>query len=297
MKKLTVLLLSFLLASPALGADLKVTRNVTYTRRGLARQMLDVYAPAGVADAGTGTRPAVLVIHGGGFVGGVRQQMDPLCRELTSRGLVVFNVDYRLGPRYEFPAGIEDVRCALRFIGAHAGDYGADPGRIGVTGESAGGYLSAMAAYLAPGDYPDPGCQTPGPVPAVAAAALYYGVYDLARSYYLPFPAIHQMYWLSLRASPRTTPARFAQYAVEPVVEREVRAGRTLPPTLLLVGDVDPLYPETLLLYQKLKLLGQDAELQVYPGADHAFAVYSRMAAFQPSLARAADYLKDRLSR
>jgi len=287
--------LALLLAAPAFAAEPKITRNVTYTRRGSARQRLDVYAPT-VAPKGAG-RPAVLVIHGGGFVGGVREQMAALGRELAARGLVAFNIDYRLGPRSTFPAGIEDVRCALRFIGAHAREYGADPTRIGVTGESAGGYLSAMAAYPAPGDFPDPTCATPGPVPPVRAAALYYGVYDLERSYYLPFPAIHQMYWMALWTAPTKDPARYAQFAVEPVVERQVRSGATLPPTLLLAGDVDPLYPETLLLYQKLRLLGQDAELQVYPGAAHGFVLYPKKYPAPVSRIRAAEWLAQRLGK
>jgi len=124
----------------------RVEKGVTYVERGRKSLRLDVYLP----EAGAAPVPAVVVIHGGGFIGGFRGMMDPLCRALAAAGMAAFNIDYRLSPRYQFPAPTEDARCALRWVARHAKEYGADPGRLGVTGESAGAYLAAMTVFPGP---------------------------------------------------------------------------------------------------------------------------------------------------
>lgn len=92
-------------------------------------------------------RPALVYCHGGGFVIGSLDSHDGLCRALAvASGIDIVSVDYRLAPEHPFPAGLDDVRAALRFVASEAGDLGVDPARIGIGGDSAGANLAAVVA-------------------------------------------------------------------------------------------------------------------------------------------------------
>ncbi len=109
---------------------------------------LRVYTPPGPRPAAG--HPLVLAFHGGGFVLGSARQGDwassVVCREV---GAVVVSVDYRLAPTHRFPAALDDCLGALLWAVEHAAELGADPERVAVMGESAGGNLAAVVALLA----------------------------------------------------------------------------------------------------------------------------------------------------
>lgn len=106
-------------------------------------QYLDLYLP----DSGE-KLPLLVLIHGGGFVFGDSQtrQVQWMYRYFRQHGYVCASVNYRLAQEAPWPAAIADVKAAIRYLRANADDYGIDAGRIAVWGESAGGYLAAMAA-------------------------------------------------------------------------------------------------------------------------------------------------------
>jgi acetyl esterase len=115
------------------------------------------YAPY---DEPGGPRPLLVFLHGGGFVIGDLDTHDAPCRILCRHaGVHVLAVDYRLSPEHEFPAGVDDALAALRWAVEHAGALGADPERVAIGGDSAGGNLSAVASQLAARDG--------GPAPAL----------------------------------------------------------------------------------------------------------------------------------
>jgi acetyl esterase len=103
---------------------------------------LRLYRPAGVSTPA----PALVYLHGGGWVIGDLDTHDVLCRELADEGrCVVVAVDYRMGPEHRFPAAVHDVLDAIRWIHGQAGALGLDAGRLAVGGDSAGGNLAAVA--------------------------------------------------------------------------------------------------------------------------------------------------------
>ena len=120
-------------------APASVDMNVEYDKPGGTAVHMDVYKPAHAGD-----RPAVVVIHGGGWMAGNRKDMAPFCEKLVERGYVVANVQYRLAPTHKWPAMLDDVQSAVRFLRRNALMYRVDPKRIGSLGASAGGHLALM---------------------------------------------------------------------------------------------------------------------------------------------------------
>ncbi len=137
------------------------------------RNRLDVIRPKGPGQR----RPALLQIHGGGWVMGEKEQQgQPLMHHLAERGWVCFAINYRLSPRATFPDHIVDVKRALVWIRRHAEELGIDPDFIAVTGGSAGGHLAALTALSVDDPRFQPGFEEEST--RVAACVPFYGVYD-----------------------------------------------------------------------------------------------------------------------
>lgn len=125
-------------------SEVRVVEDLFITKAGETEIRGDMYIPDG-----KGPFPGMLFIHGGGFVGGSRKwsNLPPLNRAVAEKGYVVFSVDYRLLKEGGiFPNNVKDCKCGLAWMKEHAAEYGIDAERIGVMGESAGGYMSAMIA-------------------------------------------------------------------------------------------------------------------------------------------------------
>jgi acetyl esterase/lipase len=126
----------------------EVVRNVTYTPAAWpAALTADLYRPQG-----TGPFAAVLLIHGGGWSGRTRGDMDGVAEKLASRGYVVMNASYRFAPRWTFPAQLQDVQQAVLFMRGHANEYRLQPDRIASWGYSSGAHLAALLGVTGPGD-------------------------------------------------------------------------------------------------------------------------------------------------
>jgi acetyl esterase/lipase len=154
---------------------IEVVRDVSYAPQFGKRGLLDVYKPEGDV---TGA-PVLLQVHGGGWtIGNKDQQGLPLMKHMARAGWVCFAINYRLSPRDRWPAHIEDVKRAIAWIREHGEEHGADPSFIAITGGSAGGHLTALAA-LTPND-PEyqPGFEDADTT--LQAAVPFYGLYDMA---------------------------------------------------------------------------------------------------------------------
>jgi acetyl esterase/lipase len=130
-----------------ISTSFTVTRDVIYTPAGWPAALpADLYVPALTA---TAPRPAVLLLHGGGWTNGDRRwHMSSIAEKLARRGYVVLNATYRTTPEFTFPAPVEDLREAVQWLRTHAAAHGIDPQRIATFGYSAGGHLAALVGLM-----------------------------------------------------------------------------------------------------------------------------------------------------
>ena len=131
--------------------SLRIERDIAYRNGESKSWRLDMAMPASKS---TKSRPALVIVHGGGWSGGSKSVdvYQKMMLDYARKGYVTVNVEYRLTGQAPFPACIEDVRCAVRWLRAHAKTYGVDPDRIGAYGHSAGAHLVLMLAMLTPAD-------------------------------------------------------------------------------------------------------------------------------------------------
>jgi acetyl esterase/lipase len=122
-------------------ARVEVRKDVEYGRVDAESLKLDLYLPAEQTAA---LRPGLVFIHGGGWSGGDKQEFADKAQEMAGRGYVAISVNYRLAPKHRYPAAIEDVQRAVRWLRRNADAYHVDPERIGAMGASAGGHLASM---------------------------------------------------------------------------------------------------------------------------------------------------------
>lgn len=210
-------------------------------------------------------RPALVWIHGGGFVMGSARQDDVLCgRFARDLGAVVVSVDYRLAPEHPYPAALDDCVAACTFVRREAAALGVDPARVAVGGMSAGGGLAAALALRLHDEghpplvgqvlsYPMLDDRTllrevdPGPLRLWSPASNRFGW-----TAYLPWPPG------SGSVPDHAAPARRAEL-------------RGLPPTWLGVGTHDLFHDEDLAYAARLRDAGVPVVTEVVPGAFHAF--------------------------
>lgn len=247
------------------------TRNITFTQVGTKKLKLDVYAPAAQASPGE-LRPAVIQIHGGGWViGDKREQGLPLLKHLARQGWVGFNVNYRLSPKATFPDHLVDVKTALVWVREHAAEYGIDPEFIVVTGGSAGGHLTALMGLTANDPDFQPGFEDADT--SLQAAVPFYGVYDFTNreGYYPPEVVPKFMGPVIIKAKLEDEPEKFA--AASPLDQIHADA----PPFFVIHGDLDTLAPVEGARDFVRELRAVSSAPVVYlelKGAQHAFEIF-----------------------
>jgi acetyl esterase len=229
---------------------------------------LRLYRPLG-SDATT-VLPVLVYYHGGGWVIGDLDTHDTLCRELANAaGCAVVAVDYRMGPEHRFPAAVDDVLAATRWVRAQAGALRLDPGRLAVGGDSAGGNLAAVVALAArdAGDLP------------IALQLLIYPATDMRRGH--PSHTTNgDGYVLT-----RDTLAYFHDhYIADPAHDLDWRASPLLhtdlaglPPALVITAGYDPLRDEGLDYARALTEAGNRATCVCFERQIHGFITMGRV--------------------
>jgi acetyl esterase/lipase len=213
-----------------------------------------LHRPIGVGEPA----PALLWMHGGGYVLGNAQQDDGVCRRFSrTLGITVASVDYRLAPEHPYPAALQDCYSALIWL---AGLPTVDPARIAIGGASSGGGLAALLALLA---------RDRGEV-AVAQQLLAYPMLD-DRSGARPANPKYRLW------TPRNNRFGWAAYLGDADPQVAVPARRDdlgrLPPTWIGVGTNDLFHDEDLAYAERLTSAGVPCQIEVVPGAFHGFDI------------------------
>jgi acetyl esterase/lipase len=266
------------------------TRTVRYATVDGADLNLDVWLPT---HRNGQLAPAVVFVHGGGFVKGSRSETPQWNRWLNDAGYAVFDVGYRLAPPARWDTAAGDVACALAWLGSNADRYGVDPGRVALGGRSAGGNLALRVAYTGPGTFSSSSCGGT-PVPVRSVFALYPPV-DLVAWWQsdLVLHGSRQDPQLYTGGTPSTYPDRYA--AASPI--RHVRPG--LPPTLLVAGASDQFVPaaQSAALHRELDQAGVPNQFVALPFADHDYDLSWNSLATQITQHVLADFLHRNLAR
>ena len=260
---------------------LEVERDVPYLPDGSAEHLLDVYRPV----KREGPLPALLYLHGGGFRILSKDSHWVMCLAFARRGLVVFNANYRLGPRHKYPAAHQDACAALEWVADNAARFGADPERLLIAGESAGANLTAALTLACCFPRPEPWARRVfdvglSPLAALPACGMFQ-LSDPARFWRQRPMSV----WLRDRLSEPAmaylgggeaggsadppVPAGLADPLL--ILEGDEEPDRPLPPFFAPVGTKDPLLPDTRRLKAALDRRGVPCQVQYYPGEIHAF--------------------------
>jgi acetyl esterase/lipase len=205
---------------------------------------LDLYRPAYVH----GAVPCVIVVHGGGWQSGDNTEFAALNAYLASRDYVVAAINYRLAPRWKFPASRDDVLAAVEYVKAHASEFGVDPARLILFGRAEGGQLALLAAYSAHDA-------------AIKGVVSVYSPTDLRAAYDHPSPRALYDTRSVLEAYMGGTPAQADQQYFDASPVNFVDAAA--PPTLLIHGARD----QTIAIEQSARL---DERLMT-AGVKHVF--------------------------
>lgn len=235
--------------------------DIEYSNVG-QRSALDIVRPK----AASGLRAAIVMIHGGGFRGGNRQSYLPMAVRLAEHGYVAATVSYRLAPRNQFPAAVEDVKAAVRFLRANAAKYGIDPERIGAMGGSAGGHLALMLGLTADAREFEGTGPNRDQSSRVRCVVDYYGPADFTQSYSKSVDAAQV---LPLFLGGDLDHNRAIHQRASPLNWVTPNAA----PVLAIHGTDDTYvaYEQSIWLMERLIAAGVPAELETIPGAGHGF--------------------------
>lgn len=239
--------------------DITVSKDVVYGDAGNRPLKLDLYQP----DPATRRATALIMVHGGGWIGGSKAMLEEHARQLARDGFTVFAPEYRLTGEAVWPAQIHDVKRAIRWVRSRAGAYGFDPDRIALEGHSAGAHLVLLAAGTADDarfDPPDADVSIPAHAAAVVAV----------------YPPV-----LLYRGEGRPSGGNRASALKGADVSDEAAAlaspinhiGPDFPPVMLLHGDADKLVPvsASLRFQEALRARGLRVDSHIFAGLPHGF--------------------------
>nr|AFK83603.1 lipolytic enzyme SBLip5.1 [uncultured bacterium] len=213
----------------------------------------------------SGTLSALVYFHGGGWVIGGLESHDRECRALANlSGCTVIAVDYRLAPEHPFPAAVEDAYAATSYVAEHAAEFGIDPQRIAVGGDSSGGNLAAVVTLMAR--------EKGGP--KLAFQLLIYPGVDLADDHRPSMIEFAEGHFLT-----RPLMDYFANHYIPKLEDRRrpdasplyATDFRGLPPALVITAECDLLRDQGELYAQKLREAGVPVSVKRYDGMIHPF--------------------------
>jgi acetyl esterase/lipase/sugar lactone lactonase YvrE len=240
--------------------DIACTPQISYATVDGRKLYMDVYRPKSAPNKS----PAVIVVHGGGWVKGAKEKFAAFSASICRRGYVVANIEYRLGLEAKFPAAIRDCNAATAYLHTHASDIGIDPNRIAVVGGSAGGHLAGLMA--AGSDLAELRHATVAGPNQLAAVVVMAGPMEISpgrvadQSVAEPDKSF-AVVWFGGDAKQKPAMYKLADVAS--------KVDAKMPPVLFLTGSKDnPVKNKA--VQAKLESLGVETELSIVEGAKHA---------------------------
>jgi len=243
-----------------------VERNIVYGMYSGLALLLDVHRPANPNGFG------VVFISGSGWQAGLDYGVAPLKEQqiplwgppLLAAGYTVFAINHRAAPRFHYPAAIDDVQRAIRYVRFHAREYGIEGARIGGVGGSSGGHLIGLAALLGSAGNPQDADPVNRESAALTAVVLRAPLLDLRTIDTVEGTA----YVVSFMEAPMSNASADAAYsAASPITHVNTRS----PPVLLLHGDADMLVPlsQSVAMQAALEAAEVPVKLVTIPGGVH----------------------------
>ncbi len=254
----------------------EVHANIVYRVANNYDAKLDVYQPAGKSQP----TPVVIVIHGGGWIAGTKEERTLEVAPFLQMGFAAVNVEYRLAQTSLAPAAVEDCRCALHWVFANAKKYNFDPTRVVLQGGSAGGHLVLTTGMLTPAAGFDKECwtdlenfwsQNPGTDsdPRVAAIVNWFGISDVLDELHGPNAKGYAVIWLGDQPNADELAKRLSPINY---------VNKNTPPIITIHGDKDALVPyeQSVRLHKALDAAGVPNQLYTVPGANHGGFSYEQ---------------------
>ncbi len=274
--------------APKIPDTVLADREVEYSAVG-GRQTMDIIRPR---DASGTPRPAVLLVHGGGFRAGTKEGYIALAVKLAEHGYVAATANYRLAPRNQFPAAVQDVKAAVRFLRANAAKYQIDANHIGALGGSAGGHLVLMLGLTAGVEEFEGSGPNRDQSSAVQCVVDEYGPTDFTQSYSKSVDAAEV---LPKFLGGDLDHERLAHMRSSPLNWVTPNAA----PILAIHGTADPYvaYEQSLWIIERLIAAGVPAELETISGAGHGFKGADAQRADDRAFAWFDKYLKPQPAR
>jgi acetyl esterase len=262
----------------AVCAHAELRENIEFAVNGGVHLTLDANVPDG-----PGPFPTVIVVHGGGWVNGDKQTyVKPILPPLTKAGFTWFTINYRLAPQWHFPAQLDDLESAIVWVKKHVREYKADPNRMAILGESAGGHIVALAGAKFT------------PATRVKAVVVLYGPHDLlARARKMGTVGENVRKLLDIPDK------------LDAASEKKLRAAspityvkKNMPPYLLIHGTKDEKVPYELSVSMcaKMKEAGASCELFTVQDGIHGMGGWEKNPAQQAYKEKTVEWLKNKLS-
>jgi acetyl esterase/lipase len=270
------------------SASISEDKNVVYCKVDNRNLLLDVFYPRQKRKR---ARPAILIVHGGGWRSGNRTQHHPMAQRLAALGYVCFTPEYRLSTEALYPAAIHDLKSALRWMRLHARQYGIDTGKMAVLGFSAGGELAAFIGTT--NNLP----QFEGSACHLNHLSSVQAVVDLDGTLSFVHPESGEgddsrstsaaTYWFGY--SKKENPALWQE--ASPLAH----AGKNTPPILFVNSSVTRMHAGREDFLKELDRYGIYAEVHTFPDAPHSFPLFHPW--FDPTITYIDNFLKKVFSR
>ena len=246
----------------AKAEDITVENDIEYANPDDQHLKVNMARPT----KGTGPFPAVVCIHGGGFRAGDRNGYNDMIRQLAQHGFVAVTVEYRLAPKYPFPAAVYDVKASVRWLRANAKKYRIDSERIGAMGGSAGANLAEMLGVTEGVKMLEGTEGNPDQSSGVQTVVSYFGPTDFTKSYGKSVDAAEV---LPLYLGGNLEKARVRHLQSSPLYWVTPNAA----PTLCIHGTKDNYVADEQARWfvDKMKASGAEAELLILENAGHGF--------------------------